>query len=281
MLFIVEVILFVRFFSECKGPRRFTWVVVFLLANALVALMAVCADSWKLLIKQKAMPAEGHSWPLPTMKICDVIAATIEQCFLLSRYYGFSKAIFPTGLVALLIVARVVFGLKSAIELIVFPQFGHPGTLMSTTVSFAISASVDILIPILLIWELRKIKTSHYKTQSLIHRLSLNAASTGCCVALTEILLLSLFRTEPEIMPFAAPALGPLYGITVLINMFVGQRTLSPEPSRTKTGNVSSLDSFQLRRSIIPTSSDDPHSFNPQLRDSESCSKVLTASNPS
>jgi len=267
MLFLVKLTLFVRFFTRFNAPRPFTWVVGFLFANATLALIAVCADTWKLLIiYRSSMPPMKHSWQLPVMKICDVIAATIEQCFLLHRYYGFSRAILPTGLIVFLIPAHVVFGFKSAIELLVHPEFGHPSNNRSTTVAFALGATIDILIPIVLIWELRKIKTNHSHVQSIIHRLIVNAASSGFCVAFAEILLLILFRARPELMPFAATALGPLYGITILVNTFARKQERAPDPSQTKTANLTTLDSFQLQQSINPPSAHEPKQdpFNPQ-----------------
>jgi len=122
---------------------------------------------------------------------------------------------------------------------------------MAHTVSFSLGAAIDILIPILLIWELRKIKTTYTHTQSFIRRIIVNAASSGCCVALAEIFSLILFWAQYSVVLLGCAIVGPFYGITVLVNLFVCQRTLANTNTMpTKTANLTTLDSVQLQGSF-------------------------------
>jgi len=207
------------------------------------------------------------------MIICNTIAAVVEQCFLLYRYYGLSKCISLTVLVVLMTITHAVFNFMRAIDFLANTGFDKDTV---TTLAYCFSASVDILIPMLLIWELRKIKTTYSYTQSFIHRVIVNAASAGGCVALCEISVLILFRTVSQAICLNNAALGPLYGITVLVNLFVCQRRVPmPTPSQTKTGDLTTsvgFDAFQPQQSPnLPQPYErEKSTFNPKLSDIES-----------
>jgi len=202
------------------------------------------------LITNRGTTVNKHSWPLPLMIICNGIAATLEQCFLVYRYYGLSRAMLMTAFVLLMIIAHAASGTTVAVSMIVHPEFGHRLVALASTVAFSVSAAIDIFIPMLLIWELRKIKTTHAYTQSLIRRAMVNALSSGCIVALAEIFLLILFWTRSPYELLGCPTLAPFYPITVLVNLFVGQRRVRVPASSFKTANLTTLDSSQFRRSV-------------------------------
>jgi len=147
-----------------------------------------------------------------------------------------------------MIVVHDAAGLAIAIDTIVHPEFGHPLISLAMTIAFSVSAAIDIFIPMLLIWELRKIKTTRPDMQSLIRRVIVNAVSSGCCVALAEVFLLILFWTHSPYELLGCSTLAPFYPITVLANLFVCQRRV-PVPAN-KTANPTTLDSFQIQRSI-------------------------------
>jgi hypothetical protein len=207
------------------------------------------------------------------MIICNLIAATIEQCFLLYRYFGLSRNIFSTAVVVLMVIAHDFFGALWAIGLLEPTGFDKAFVM---TAAYCFSAGVDILIPLLLIWELRKIKSTYSCTQSFIRRVIVNAASAGCCVALCEILVLVLLWNEPSAICLFNAALGPLYGITVLINLFVCQRRATcPASLQTKTGDLTTsvgFDAYQPQQSPNPPPlyEREKATFNPQLSDIES-----------
>jgi len=262
MLFIVEIALAIRYFSKFNAHRRFNVVVGFLVANAIVTLIATCAYSWKLLITYRVAPPKRHLWTFSVMVICKNIASTLEQCFLLYRYYGLSRSIFWTALVLLTIVVHLGAGFTIAIDFLVHPTFGYPIGNMARTISFCVNAAIDIVIPILLIWELRGIGAVYSSTQSLVQRLIVNAASSGCCVALAEIFILVLFWTQPHLLLLGCNILGPFYGITVLVNLFVCQSGVPATTAmQTKTANLTTLDSVEVYGSI------DPLRFHGHLRD--------------
>jgi len=169
------------------------------------------------------------------MIICNTIAATIGQCFLMYRYYGLSRNGAITALIILTIVTHCTFSFICAIGSVAKTVLDHD---MITTAAYCFSASVDIFIPMLLFWELRRIKTTYSCTRSLIHHMIIKLAATGCCVALCEILILMLFWTASQAISLVNAALGPLYGVTVLVNMFVWQQKACPTSSQTNTGEL-------------------------------------------
>jgi len=252
MLFFLEIVLAIRYFSQFKGSSRFNLLVVLIMSNATVTLLATFANTWKLLITHRLSPPTQHSWPLPVMIISKNIAATIEQSFLVYRYYGLSKSIFVSSFCVLAIAVHLASGLLTGIEALVHPSFTNPISIMAHTVSFSMGAVIDILIPVLLIWELRKIKTTYAHTQSFIHRIIVNAASSGSCVALAEIFSLTLYWAQYSVVLLGCAIVGPFYGITVLVNLFVCQRKVTPNTMPTKTGNLTTLDSVQIHGSFDP-----------------------------
>jgi hypothetical protein len=176
--------------------------------------------------------------------------------------------IFDSFFVVFAILVHFASGLVVGIESLVHPAFTNEVGIMAHTVSFSLGAALDILIPILLIWELRKIKTTYTHTQSFIRRIIVNAASSGCVVALAEIFSLTLFWTQYSVVLLGCAIVGPFYGITVLVNLFVCQRSVAgPNTTPTKTGNLTTLDSVHIQGSF------DPHHFRDHLSYSKETSE--------
>jgi hypothetical protein len=183
---------------------------------------------------------------------CKNVASAIEQCFLLYRYYGLSRSIFWTTIVFLLILAHLGSGFTLIFDLFIHHQFGRPIVNLTIAISFSLNAAIDIILPVLLTWELRKITAIYSSTQSLIRRIIVNAASSGCCVSLAEVFLLVLVWTQPEVELLGCVLLAPFYGMTVLINLFVCQSSRATVSPTTKTGNVTTLDSVRLQMAFHP-----------------------------
>jgi hypothetical protein len=254
MLFTLEIILAIRYLSRFNGPGRFKVVVALIVINAAVTQFGSCAHSWKLLIEHRAAPPDKHSWPLPLMLITKNIAGAIGQTFLVYRYYGLSKSIFLTSVVGLMIIAHLAAGIITAVDYLLHPEFGRALATLARTLSLVFNAAPDFLIPILLIWELRKIKATYSSTYSFIRQIIVNAASSGVSVALVEVLLLVLFWTQSEVVILAWAIVGPLYGITVLINLLVCQRRLTrpTTPTPSKTVDLTTLDTAVRQGSFNP-----------------------------
>jgi len=227
--------------------------------NALAEFIATCAQSWeRLIIYGGSFLPMRHSWTVPLMMICNIVASNAEQCLLVHRYYRLSRRMSLTSLVVFMILLQDAAGVTVAVDLILHAEYGRRFTVISATVEYCLSAIVDIFIPILLIWELRKIQPTYSCTKSLIRGIIVTAASSGCCVALAEILLLILFWTRRPVMVLVDAAVGPLYGITVLTNLFVWQRRPCPGTSRAKTDDLTTLDSLQLQQYTYPLSPSTP-----------------------
>jgi len=173
------------------------------------------------------------------------ITSAIAQCFLLYRYYELSRSIIFTALVIVMIVAQLAAGFTIGIDYLVHPRFGSPVAAMARPIWFCVAAAIDLFIPILLIYELRQIKTTHSSMQSFIRRLIVNFASSGCVVALAEILVLCLFWTGPHLILLGCNVVAPCYGITVLVNLFVCQSKTHSAATGMQTKTVNT-DSAQL-----------------------------------
>jgi len=247
MLFVVEIVLCIRYFSKFSGHSRFNLLVGFLVGMAILTVIVTCAHSWKLLITHRVTPPKRHSWPIPMIIICKNITGTVCQCFLAYRYYGLSRSIFITVSIVLVVIIHLGAGFTIAIDYLVHPQFNQPIPAHARPIWFCIAAALDIVIPMLLIYELRQIKTIYSTTRSFIHRLIVNAASSGCVPALVEIFVLVLFWTQPHLILLGCNFVAPCYGITVLINLFICQSKVpSAAAMQTKTANLTTLDSVQL-----------------------------------
>jgi len=157
-----------------------------------------------------------------------------------------------------MIVVHLAAGIVTGVDYLVHPEYGRELATMARTISLVFNAVPDFLIPILLIWELRKIKTSYSSTYSFIHQIIVNAASSGVCVALVEVLLLVLFWTKSEVVLLAWAIVGPLYGITVLINLLVCQRRLTRTTiTPSKTVDLTTLDTAVRQGSFNPPQRND------------------------
>jgi hypothetical protein len=227
-----------RYFTSFKGPRRFDLIVGFLVANAMVYFFVTCANAWKLMVIHIESPPTRHSWPLPLLVIFRNTAATIEQFFLTYRYYGLSKSKFWAISIIFLIIIHLASGMAVGVDLLVNPEFGRPIVVLANTVSYCVGAFMDILIPCLLIRELRKLETTYTSTKSAIRRIIVNFASSGCLVAFGEVFTLIVFLTDYEIVLFGCAILAPFYGITVLLNIFVCQRRMASTNRTMLSGDV-------------------------------------------
>jgi len=186
--------------------------------------------------------------------ICNIIASTAEQCFLVHRYYRLSRRTFLTGFSLFMILAQAAAGFAIVVDFISHPEYGRRFSLLAGSVEYCLSAAVDVLIPLLLVYELRQISTTSSHTQSLIRRIIVNAVSTGLFVGVVEMLLLILYWGRTRAIIVACAALGPLYGITVLSNLFVFQRRPCPSTLPTKTCDLTTLDTLQLQQAVYLSS---------------------------
>jgi len=284
MLLVIELVLAARYFSHVhiNALRRFNVVVGALVVNAIVLVLATYAFSWKSFVLQRERPSsqggqnhgsmqgqrngsQGAQWALPLVTICNLIAATLEHCFLVYQYYGLSKKRFWSGLIMFMIVAHVIAGLITAVGNVVDSGLSNPLFTSAMTTAFCVSAAIDVFIPMLLILELRDIMAVYSGTPLFVRILTVNAASSGAIVALAEILLLIFYWTRIQVKHLISGALGPLYGITVFVNLSAFHRR---EPFRTplqsksrnfstRTGNLSTFpagDSIQrVSESIVMT----------------------------
>ncbi|TFK67734.1 hypothetical protein BDN72DRAFT_82792 [Pluteus cervinus] len=241
VLYTIELVLALRYLTSygIHGPRRFNLVVYLLAVNGMLATVSNCAVSWQYMVQSPGILPAVHTWPLSATMFSNLVAATTEQIFLVHRFYVLSGKLYLSASVLILILAHTSVTMVTAIDLLVHPFYGHPLCIITMTVGFCISAAIDVVIPLLLVGDLRKIQTSSMWTQGLIRRICLHSLSTGGAVAVTEVLVIVLFWLQSPYLQVFTAALGRLYGLTIFVNLLVCQRsTNSAIAERTITGDL-------------------------------------------
>ncbi|KAF8319299.1 hypothetical protein DL93DRAFT_2164517 [Clavulina sp. PMI_390] len=111
----------------------------------------------------------------------------------------------------------------------------------------AMAAAADILLAMSLAFEMRKRRTGHFKTDSVLNRLALYGVATGAVTAILVIILLFLFVVADivEILLLFALPLGGVYIVTLLSNLHLR--------SSLRSALGTSRD-FELRHRRNPTS---------------------------
>ncbi|KAF4583514.1 hypothetical protein EYR38_002265 [Pleurotus pulmonarius] len=227
VLYATEINLAYRYI--CKFPndsRMNRGIVCFALVVDTITTVAVCGNAWIYLVgipRTDSLPT-FHRWPLPTLVIATACSASLEQSFLIFRFWKLRHAgsemqrqmresatrrfhklrdIFMAGFLGLLVCTHTGFGLTSGILVALNPIIAPGFAVTATTVAKCMSGAADILIAIALVWQLRTVDASFRPTQSivypsLIRRLIANAIASGAIVALTTLILMVLFLIKAQ-----------------------------------------------------------------------------------
>ncbi|KAF7426075.1 hypothetical protein PC9H_008441 [Pleurotus ostreatus] len=268
----------------CKFPndsRMNRGIVRFALVVDTISTVAVCGNAWIFLVgtPRTGLPPTFHRWPLPTLVIATACSASLEQSFLIFRFWKLRHAgsemqrqmresasrrfhklrdVFMAGFLALLVCTHTGFALTSGILIFLNPIIAPGFAVTATTVAKCVSGAADILIAIALVWQLRTVDASFRPTQSLIRRLIANAIASGAIVAVTTLLLMVLFLVKAPAFNIFSAILGRLYSITILVNLSTrlrkhsGSTTGCSDP--TPTLNLSSI---RIERSLAFQRDDD------------------------
>ncbi|KAF5371503.1 hypothetical protein D9615_009589 [Tricholomella constricta] len=239
ILYSLELALTAIYFHQFPKDAPFVrvMVILFLLADTL-GTISTCATTWMFAITYANVMVTFNFWTTPVLILTTAVSAMLEQSFLIYRVYALSHCKVVCGFLLLLVVTHVAFSILSSVELSIHPEFGPGIAIMATTVAFCVAAALDILIPIALIWQLRKFTSIFESTKNLVRRLSIKAISSGSVVAITGILFLILFWLQiPEYLIITS-TFGRLYSLTVLVNL-LGRK---PRETRNHTSGSSNTD---------------------------------------
>ncbi|KAF9495066.1 hypothetical protein BDN71DRAFT_900970 [Pleurotus eryngii] len=275
VLYAMEINLAYRYM--CNFPndsRMIRGIVCFALVVDTISTVAVCGNAWIFLVgtPRTGLPPSYLQWPLPTLIIATTCSASLEQSFLIFRFWKLRHAgsemqrqmresaskrfqklpdIFMAGFLALLVCTHTGFALTSGILVSRNPVIAPEFAVAATTVARCVSGAADILVAIALVWQLRTVDASFRPTQCLIRRLIANAIASGAIVAVTTLLLMVLFLVKALAFYIFFAILGRLYSITILVNLSTRLRKHSGSTAGcsnpTPTLNLSCI---QIERSL-------------------------------
>ncbi|KAF8319300.1 hypothetical protein DL93DRAFT_2225243 [Clavulina sp. PMI_390] len=167
-----------------------------------------------------------------------VVVAFAVQSFFLLRYWSVSRNLFVTIPLSLSVLLDFAFGVYCVWRSYRTPQ-SSIAALESQgwafTVWLALAAASDVILAISLAFEMRKRRTGHHRTDSVLNRLALYGVATGAITATVVIILLFLFVVADRVeifLLFVIP-LGAVYIVTLLSNLHlrISLRTALEAPS--------------------------------------------------
>ncbi|KAF9460962.1 hypothetical protein BDZ94DRAFT_1264817 [Collybia nuda] len=230
------------FWKFSKDARWIHYMVIVMLLADTVGTIASCTTTWTFIITYSMAPIMHHLWTMPALMITTAMTAMMEESFLIYRILSLSKARLVSGFLMLLVATHVVFKIIAAGYIIDDPSFVANFGSTATKIAYCVEAAVDILIPMALVWRLRKVNPTFQSTKSLLRQVSLQAFSSGCVVALVGITFLALFWTQRREFIVITNSYGRIYTVTVLMNLLARQGVAAGEKGAPSNGgNISRL----------------------------------------
>ncbi|KAF8916491.1 hypothetical protein CPB85DRAFT_1432170 [Mucidula mucida] len=161
-------------------------------------------------------------WPVGLYLATTGVTGLLVQSFLVNRYYALTKNWLITSFLTLCVIVSFGGSVGTVIMLSLFNGYDQrfmakiPVTLWMTT-----TAITDILIALVLIWQLYNMKTSFKTTENLIQRLMRSAMQTGSTTSVVAlcVLISYLVNTSSNIETAFAFILGRVYILTLLYNL--------------------------------------------------------------
>lgn len=202
-----------------------------LLLAGVVGTIGACATTW-ITLTDRQLDATDHTlWTFPMIIVATDFSALVEQLFLTHRIYLLSRSKIIAIFLILLVLGHTVLNIICAVllsmygTLLLFSESTWRTMLGNATMIFsgALSAAVDLLIPIILTWKLRQICADHYLTPrsgySLVRRICVGLLASGFVVAIIGVIAIVLFSTGNMTFILLWSCLGRIYGPTVMINL--------------------------------------------------------------
>ncbi|KAJ7052907.1 hypothetical protein C8F01DRAFT_1375693 [Mycena amicta] len=165
-----------------------------------------------------------QNWTVPLLVFATGLVAVLVQLFLVVRYWRFTKNIFVTLFLLVLIAAAVGASFTTGVILCRFPAYVDRAKLTIPATAWLVAESVaDVLIAVALLWELRKVRSTFEETKSMINRLATQTIQTGAASATIAVtaLIAYLANKESNVPLGIAYSLGRIYVLTMLSNLNV------------------------------------------------------------
>ncbi|KAJ7786682.1 hypothetical protein B0H14DRAFT_3893633, partial [Mycena olivaceomarginata] len=124
----------------------------------------------------------------------------IVHCFYVHRLWMFTRNIFLTAIVVVLIFCHFAFELVSLAVVIIFPDFSdfHHKTIPYFTAAMVLAVVSDSIIAITMTLYLKQKQNTIRRTNTLLNRLVGYIISSGVLTSLADILVLATFLAMPD-----------------------------------------------------------------------------------
>ncbi|PFH51227.1 hypothetical protein AMATHDRAFT_59512 [Amanita thiersii Skay4041] len=152
------------------------------------------------------------------------VGLIVKSCFC-TRVWRFSgRNVVITGTILFLVVATFVLAVVytvRAFTLRAILQLELPHIKLIATIALASGVGTDVLTATALCYYLRKLRTGHRKSDSLVNTLTVYAINTGALTSAISLSTLLLYNLKPNTFYFMATyfALGKLYAISLLCTL--------------------------------------------------------------
>lgn len=242
LVYSFELALVFLYFHRFPKDKTFVRVMVISLVLAdTVATISACATVWLGTITYAGVPVDYNDfWTGALSTLVSIVPVTFERSYLIYRIFSLSnsKKKIVCGLLMILVVLQVILCFYIGIRMAIQPDYmERPAPI--NTLSFCVAIFVDVAIPVVLIFQLRKFSSVFQSTKNIIRRISIQAMSSGSVVAVASTGYMVLFWIRiPEFLIFGG-TIGRLYSLTVLVNLF--GRVRQEDPDLTRDGKLSNL----------------------------------------
>ncbi|KAJ6504993.1 hypothetical protein C8R45DRAFT_1090755 [Mycena sanguinolenta] len=150
------------------------------------------------------------------------LVAALAQSFLAARYWLLTRNKFVALTLFCFITVAIGGAFACGIRIAQFPEYTNRKKVVIPATTWLITGAVaDISIASALLWELRKAKSSFKETRSRLNRLvsqTIKTGTAGASIALA-VLVAFLANKESNVPTGIAYSLGPIYCITMLVNL--------------------------------------------------------------
>ncbi|KAJ7729409.1 hypothetical protein DFH07DRAFT_969544 [Mycena maculata] len=231
MLFMLEIVLIIRYFQKSSRPLLHRLGVGIMFTFDTICTFAVCAQIY-LFILQYA--CQTVFLPLPTLRVVAVMlfttygTASLEQLFMCYLYFSLTKNWVISGFLVSSIGLHLGASYASAI-LILKTESAEGGALLASKIGAIACAATDGMIASALLYTfivMEKTSAFRVSTRSLLHRLMVIIVTSGAVVASNTLIEMTLLvkgnpGRDPAYSLFFF-AQGRVYALTILVNILVG-----------------------------------------------------------
>ncbi|KAJ7738834.1 hypothetical protein DFH07DRAFT_965929 [Mycena maculata] len=157
-------------------------------------------------------------WGVPVYTICNTMAGTVVNSYLITRFYHMSKNIVMTIILCAVVLLALVMAFVGTL---LYPGLANIKKAETLGLIWAIACAVsDVSIATSLVWQLGALRTTFKQTNHLIRRVMISLIQNGCVTSLAAVagLISAILRVDSNIATLFFFLLGPLYVLTLLSN---------------------------------------------------------------